>query len=262
MHSITFFSYLWFCIRPDDGYICPKHVTNCCLQIKLCLGCGSSFIRYLKRHPVHIKVILKYRISWCIRSVKSLEEEINEYFVPKAVHVQNYDSVSLLRSKTTSYTSENTVIFNKPVRLHVVLHRSADWRTKQLLEVLFESVICLLSHCGTHVTTQHNTTRTGLFSKLPPIFSVCHIIALNKFIRRKKHSEHIKLAFFLITFGLFQFIAIFFNILPFFIALYTYISFSRVIHRANRKKDTDVRISMGIILSGKFTIFAVKRNTT
>lgn len=74
----------------------------------------------------------------------------------------------LYQKKNTSYTSQNTVIFNKPVRLHVVLQRLADWRTQQVLEVLFESVICFLSYCGTHVTTQH----VRVSSQATPVFSI------------------------------------------------------------------------------------------
>ena len=59
------------------------------------------------------------------------------------------------KKERKTHTSENTVIFNKPVRLHVVLHLLANWRTKQVLEVLFESVICFLSYCGINATTQH-----------------------------------------------------------------------------------------------------------
>lgn len=120
-----------------------------------------------------------------------------------------------MRSKTTSYTSENTVIFNKPVRLYVVLHRLGEWRTKQILEVLFESVIYFLSYCGTHVTTQHLRTCSQTTA------SICHIIALNKFIRRKNIRNNA--CFLLLTVDLFQFIAMFFNTPPFFIALDTYI---------------------------------------
>lgn len=89
VRCVIVYSYLWYCIQPGDGCIWPKHVDNCSLQIKLCLNCGSSFFFTYNRYPVHMKVILKYRISWCIRSVKSLEEEIKEYFVLKAVHVHD-----------------------------------------------------------------------------------------------------------------------------------------------------------------------------
>jgi len=36
-----------------------------------------------------MQTILQYRIAWYRRSVKSLEEEIKEYFVLTAVHVHD-----------------------------------------------------------------------------------------------------------------------------------------------------------------------------